>query len=94
MKFNYIIQKSRLLTQKTLFENDQHQPINIVATGCTRLMFEICDHLWRYAAYSGNFLPTFRSSQDAQNSRVKSSTKSFWKSFFLEFLTLEDGTAW
>jgi len=48
---------------------------------------EICARLPRYAASSGNFLPTFRISLSVQSSRVETS-----KNDFLDFLAIEDVT--
>jgi hypothetical protein len=50
---------------------------------------EICALLGYYAASSANPPPTFRDNVSVPSSRIKKSKK---KLFFLDFLTLEDGT--
>jgi hypothetical protein len=51
---------------------------------------EICALLGYHAASIGNPLPTFRDNVSVPSSRVKESQEE--KLFFLDFLTLEDGT--
>jgi hypothetical protein len=55
---------------------------------------EICDLLQNYAAYSGNFLPTFRGNQAVPSSNVKNPKKKLSRSFFMELLTLEYWASW
>jgi len=50
---------------------------------------EICTVLVYYVAYSVNSLATFQDSLSVPSSRVKKAKK---KAFFLDFLTVEDGT--
>jgi hypothetical protein len=49
----------------------------------------ICTLLGYYATLSDISVPTFQNNRSVPSSRVKKSKK---KAFFLDFLTLEDGT--
>jgi hypothetical protein len=58
-------------------------------TFMSSLIKEICTLLGCYAALSSSSVPTFRDNVLVLYPRAKKSKK---KSFFLDFLTLEDGT--
>jgi len=65
--------------------------------GFSREVDEICAALGYYGEYIGNYLPTFRDILSAAPSRVKKFKNlplGSQRSFFLDFLTLEDGTDW
>jgi hypothetical protein len=62
-----------------------------VISGLPRDADEICAILGCYTASNGNPLPTFRDNISVPSSTVKKSKESSFL-FFLDFLTLEDGT--
>jgi hypothetical protein len=60
-----------------------------VIPGFRRDVEQISALLGYHAALSGSYVPTFRNSLSVPSSRVMNSKK---KTFFLDFITLEDGS--